>query len=100
MSTRDRQNIGYSTLVLILLAFGAAIMASNSLLRGQRIDLTENQLYTLSSGTRALLTSIEEPINLYLFFSDQQTQNLPSLRSYANRVRETLEEFAAQSEGQ
>ena len=100
MSTRDRQTIGYSTLALILLAFGAAIMASNALLRGVRIDLTENQLYTLSPGTRSLLTSIEEPINLYLFFSDQQTENLPSLRTYANRVRETLEEFAAQSQGQ
>jgi ABC-type uncharacterized transport system involved in gliding motility auxiliary subunit len=99
MSTRDRQTIGYSTLALILLAFGAAIMASNALLRGVRIDLTENQLYTLSPGTRSLLTSIEEPINLYLFFSDQQTENLPSLRTYANRVRETLEEFAAQSQG-
>jgi ABC-type uncharacterized transport system involved in gliding motility auxiliary subunit len=99
MSTRDRQTIGYSTLALILLAFGAAIMASNALLRGLRIDLTENQLYTLSPGTRSLLTNIEEPINLYLFFSDQQTENLPSLRTYANRVRETLEEFAAQSQG-
>ncbi|HLF09755.1 MAG TPA: Gldg family protein, partial [Gammaproteobacteria bacterium] len=100
MSTRDRQRIGYSTLLLLVLAFGAAVMASNALFRGLRIDLTENRLYTLSPGTRALLTSIEEPINLYLFFSDQETENLPSLRSYATRVRETLEEFAAESQGQ
>jgi ABC-type uncharacterized transport system involved in gliding motility auxiliary subunit len=99
MSARERQRIGYSTLALLLLAFGAAVMASNALLRGFRIDLTENQLYTLAPGTRSLLGSIEEPINLYLFFSDQETENLPALRTYANRVIELLEEFVAQSDG-
>jgi ABC-type uncharacterized transport system involved in gliding motility auxiliary subunit len=99
MSARDRQRIGYSTLALLLVAFGAAVMASNALLRGFRIDLTENQLYTLAPGTRSLLSSIEEPINLYLFFSDQSTENLPALRTYANRVTELLEEFVAHSDG-
>jgi len=42
MSTRARQRIGYSTLVLMLLAFIVAVMASNVLLRGWRIDLTNN----------------------------------------------------------
>jgi ABC-type uncharacterized transport system involved in gliding motility auxiliary subunit len=95
MSTRARQRIGYSTLVVLLLALGAAVMASNVLLRGWRIDLTENELYTLSAGTRKVLESIDEPINLYLFFSSQETQNLPALRAYANRVTETLQEFVA-----
>src|SRR5262245_8348365 len=95
MSSRARQTVGYSTLVILLLALVAAVMASNVLLRGWRIDLTENQLYTLSPGTRKLLASIEEPINLYLFFSSQETENLPALRAYANRVTETLEEFVA-----
>ncbi len=95
MSTRVRQRIGYSTLVLMLLAFIVAVMASNVLLRGWRIDLTKNQLYTLSAGTRKVLQKIDEPINLYLFFSNQETQGLPALRAYANRVTETLQEFAA-----
>jgi ABC-type uncharacterized transport system involved in gliding motility auxiliary subunit len=95
MSTLARQRIGYSTLVLMLLAFIVAVMASNVLLRGFRLDLTKNQLYTLSPGTRKVLQKIDEPINLYLFFSNQETQSLPALRAYANRVTETLEEFAA-----
>jgi ABC-type uncharacterized transport system involved in gliding motility auxiliary subunit len=95
MSTRVRQRIGYSTLVLMLLAFIVAVMATNVLLRGWRIDLTKNQLYTLSPGTRKVLQKIDEPINLYLFFSNQETQGLPALRAYASRVTETLQEFAA-----
>ncbi len=95
MSTRSRQRIGYSTLVLMFIAFIVAVMVSNVLLRGLRIDLTQNQLYTLSPGTRKVLQKIEEPINLYLFFSNQDTQTLPALRAYANRVTETLQEFTA-----
>lgn len=95
MTISARKKIGYSTIVVALLAFGAAVMASSVLLRGWRVDLTENNLYTLAPGTRSLLGSIEEPINLYLFFSDESSENLPALRSYATRVRETLEEFAA-----
>src|SRR5215467_10898867 len=83
MSARIRQRIGYSTLVLMFLAFIAAVMASNVLLR----------------GTRKVLQKIDEPINLYLFFSNQETQSLPALRAYANRVTETLEEFAASAKG-
>jgi ABC-type uncharacterized transport system involved in gliding motility auxiliary subunit len=97
MSARTRQRLGYSTLVVLLLAFGAAVMASNVLLRGLRIDLTENNIYTLAPGTRAVLRGIEEPINLYLFFSDQSTKNLPALRAYEKRVQETLERFAAEA---
>jgi gliding motility-associatede transport system auxiliary component len=99
MSTRARQRIGYSTLVLMLLAFIVAVMASNVLLRGWRMDLTNNQLYTLSAGTRKVLQKIDEPINLYLFFSNQETQGLPALRAYATRVTETLQEFAANAKG-
>jgi ABC-type uncharacterized transport system involved in gliding motility auxiliary subunit len=97
MSARARQRIGYSTLVLLLLAFGAAVMASNVLLRGLRLDLTENRIYTLAPGTRAVLRGIAEPINLYLFFSDQSTKNLPALRAYEKRVQETLERFVAEA---
>ena len=95
MTTRARQRIGYTTLVLMFVAFIVAVMASNVLLRGWRIDLTKNQLYTLSPGTRKVLQKIDEPIDLYLFFSNQETQSLPALRAYASRVTETLEEFAA-----
>lgn len=99
MSTRTQTRFSATTLVLIAVAFLAATMVSNLLFRGVRIDLTENQLYTLSEGTKRILGSIEEPINLYFFFSDQATATAPSLRDYANRVREMLNEFANASRG-
>jgi ABC-type uncharacterized transport system involved in gliding motility auxiliary subunit len=99
MTIRQQRNIGVIALVLLGLGFLAAIVASNTLLRGLRIDLTENRLYTISAGTQRVLESIDEPINLYFFFSDQGTADIPFLRSYSTRVREMLEEFVAQSDG-
>jgi ABC-type uncharacterized transport system involved in gliding motility auxiliary subunit len=40
-------------LVILLLAFFAAVMASITLLSGLRIDITQNKLYTLAPGTRS-----------------------------------------------
>ena len=95
MSAQSRKTFGYATLALIALGFVVAVVATNVWLRGVRIDLTENDLYTLGDGTQAVLDGIEEPINLYLFFSDEATATLPTLRAYATRVREMLEEFEA-----
>ena len=73
--------------------FFALMILNNELLRGMRIDLTANKLYTLSEGTRSILGQIQEPINLYLFFSEKETESLPQTRSYYERVREVLEEY-------
>lgn len=99
MSGAGRRKIGYSTLALLALVFIAAVMASNTLLRGVRIDLTENALYTLSPGTRSLLANLEEPVNLYLFFSDSAASDIPVFQTYATRVQEMLEEMAARADG-
>jgi ABC-type uncharacterized transport system involved in gliding motility auxiliary subunit len=99
MSTRKQQRLSASSLVLLGIAFIVAVSISNQVFRGWRIDLTENNLYTLSDGTRNMLGKIEEPINLYLYFSDQASAAMPSLRAYADRVREMLDEFENESDG-
>ncbi|MCY3731673.1 MAG: Gldg family protein [Rhodospirillaceae bacterium] len=95
MTTRQQRRIGGASLVLLGLVFIAAVTANNTLLTGLRFDLTENDLYTISPGTRALLTTIQEPINLYFFFSDSETADIVPLRNFATRVQELLEEFEA-----
>jgi ABC-type uncharacterized transport system involved in gliding motility auxiliary subunit len=99
MDTTSQRRLTSTSLLLLALAFIAAVIVSNQLFKGWRIDLSENNLYTLSDGTRRVLEKVEEPINLYFYFSDQATENLPSLRGYANRVRELLEEFEAAAGG-
>ncbi len=99
MGTQSQRRLSSTSLLLLALAFIAAVIVSNLLFRGWRIDLTENNLYTLSEGTQRILGKIDEPINLYFYYSNEATKNLPGIRGYANRVRELLEEFEAEAEG-
>jgi ABC-type uncharacterized transport system involved in gliding motility auxiliary subunit len=93
MSSAKRKQFAYGSLAVILFGFIAAVIAGNSLLRGVKLDLTENRLYTLADGTRSLLRNLEEPINLYYFFSNRSSEDVQTLRSYATRVEEMLVEF-------
>ncbi len=86
-------------LLLLAVLFLALTMISGSLFRGARLDLTENSLYTLSDGTKNILSSIEEPLQVQLYFSEDASSDLPQLRSYYRRVRELLEEFKQRSGG-
>ena len=97
--TFNRKTLSGGALVILIVLFIALMLVVNVLFRGARVDLTENNLYTLSSGSQEILAKLDEPINLYLFYSDKGTQNLPQLRTYATRVRELLEEMAARSHG-
>ena len=99
MSTRKQQRLSGSSLLLLALAFIAAVIISNQVFKGWRIDLTDNNLYTLSDGTRRILDNIDEPINLYFYYSDQATATIPTLRGYANRVRELLQEMENAANG-
>ncbi len=86
-------------LLVLLLAFVAFNMASNVLLPGARLDLTEQNLYTISEGTERILEDLEEPINLYFFFSDRASKDMVILRNYARRVEEMLREYERVADG-
>jgi ABC-type uncharacterized transport system involved in gliding motility auxiliary subunit len=90
---------GGMALLALALLFIAITVLANYALRGWRLDLTENRLYTTAPGTDRILKGIKEPINLYFFFSEKTANQLPQLKSYGIRVRELLEELAARSNG-
>ncbi len=93
------KTISYSGLIILAVLFVLVNMISGNLFKSTRVDLTEDKLYTLSPGTLNILKSIQEPVTLHYFFSDQVSQEIPQLRIYANRVRELLQEYAQLSNG-
>jgi ABC-type uncharacterized transport system involved in gliding motility auxiliary subunit len=95
----NRKTFSRFGLVTVAALLVLGISVSNALLQGFRLDLTQNKLYTLSEGTEKILENIEEPVNLYFFYSDRATANIPQLRTYAGRIRETLQEFVQHSNG-
>lgn len=86
-------------LLLIAVAFLAFNMLSALSLGNARLDLTEQKLYTISAGTERILGELDEPINLYFFYSDKAARDLPVLRNYAQRVEEMLKAYERAADG-
>jgi ABC-type uncharacterized transport system involved in gliding motility auxiliary subunit len=89
---------GLGILAALLLAVGLNLLAERLLPR-LRVDLTEQRLYTLSEGTRQLLGGLRDPVTLRLFYSRRLGAEIPSYGAYADRVREMLNEYVANSRG-
>lgn len=89
---------GGALLALALLLIGLTVLFEHAL-RGWRLDLTANHLYTTAPGTDRILKSLKEPINLYFFYSEKPASQMPDIATYGVRVREFLEEIAARSGG-
>ncbi len=63
------------------------------------VDLTRNHIYTLSAGTRQILSDLKDPVTLRLFYSRRLGATVPVYGAYADHVREMLQEYAAASHG-
>ena len=79
--------VGLVALFLILVAVNFLVSRVPA-----RIDLTEGNLYTLSPGTRKILSNLQAPVKLKLYVS--QGESVPvQLRGFAQRVEDVVREF-------
>ncbi|NQV99440.1 MAG: Gldg family protein [Rhodospirillales bacterium] len=88
--------IGLGLAVVLLLAIN---IFSNATFKALQLDLTEGQLFTLSDGTRKVLATIDEPINVRLFFSKSLGDASPQHATYFKRVKELLGQYEKISGG-
>lgn len=86
-------------LVLIAVAFVGFNVLSHGLFKNTQLDFTEQKLYTLSKGTKQLLSELKEPISLQYFYSNKATRDVPMLRNYAQRVEELLDAYVRMADG-
>ena len=90
----------FSPAGLVAIAFALILgVAVISLLPGLRIDLTEDQLYTLSEGSRKIVANLEQPHQLMFFYSESAAEDEPQIRAYGTRVQELLREMVMASNG-
>jgi len=87
-------------LALALLIVIAVNAVAGRWLSGVRLDLTQDGLNTFSTGTRAVLDSLDEPVRVSLYASTESIADIPDLRAHAIRVEEYLRELADRSNGQ
>ncbi|MGH8226440.1 MAG: Gldg family protein [Steroidobacteraceae bacterium] len=91
--------LGGGALIALALIFAGITILLNRAVRGWRIDLTQNHIYTLAPGTDRILAGLKEPINLYYYYSAAAAEQYPQIKTYADRVQNFLEEIARRSNG-
>jgi ABC-type uncharacterized transport system involved in gliding motility auxiliary subunit len=92
MKLKKYEHVLYSAVGLVVLLL--LLVAVNFLVSRvpARIDLTEGNLYTLSEGTKKILSELQSPVKVKLYVS--QGESVPvQLRSFAQRVEDTVREF-------
>ncbi|MFZ1991785.1 MAG: GldG family protein [Alphaproteobacteria bacterium] len=94
-----RRGAALLSILLLIVSFIALNVASSALFRSVHLDLTANQLYTLSPGTKRLLSKLREPITLRLYFSEKLSADYQQINSYGQRVRDLLQQFADYAHG-
>jgi len=89
--------------VLVLVIAFSGISICQDLGRRWKVDVTDQQLYTLSDGTKAILGRLNQPIKVRLFYAKTAAMKGPDQIRYFNNyyefVRALLEEYVAASKG-
>jgi len=63
-----------------------------------RVDLTEEKAYTLSEGTKKILSKLDTPVKIRFYFSRGEETPV-FFKNYAQRVEDLLQEFKQVSKG-
>ena len=63
--------------VVLAIFLFALVNVAVSTLSNYRVDLTQDQLFTLSDGTKKIIRDIKEPITLGYYFSSRLGKEIP-----------------------
>lgn len=89
--------------IFVLTITFSIISITQSVGKHLKIDVTEQKLYTLSDGTKAILAKLNQPITLKLYYARTAAMKGPDQIQYFNNyydfVRALLEEYVAASKG-
>ena len=99
LARMDRAAVSVAAIILAIVLFLSVNLFSALTFASQRMDLTEDRLFTLSDSTRAVVTALEEPVTVRLYQSRDLLEAAPQLNVYADRVNELLRAYADMSDG-
>src|SRR3954467_4804506 len=99
MKQKKSETLLYSAVgVAVMFVVIIAVNLIASVVRG-RLDMTQDKLYTLSPGTRAILKKVDSPVEVRFYFSESESRVPSADRTYAKQVEDLLDELAEASRG-
>lgn len=85
---------GLGVLLVILVMINVIFSYANL-----RWDATEDRIYSLSEGTKNILSDLEEPVTINFFYSKSSRDFPANLKLYARRVGDMLTEYEQAADG-
>jgi ABC-type uncharacterized transport system involved in gliding motility auxiliary subunit len=96
--TETRRN-ALLTIAAVLVGIVALNTVLDVLVPGLRADLTQDRLYSTSKGVDRTLATLDEPVRIDYYWTQEGSKDQPLIRAHAQRVREYLEELQRRSNG-
>jgi ABC-type uncharacterized transport system involved in gliding motility auxiliary subunit len=87
------------TLPVLAVVYVLLVLSASHWLGSDRIDLTQDHLYTLPPATQDIIDRLRQPLQITLYFSDDASHGLPQLRAYHSRVLNMLGEVVRDAHG-
>ncbi len=92
-----------TAIALIAIITVSAISICQNIGKSMRADITDQRLYTLSEGTKAILGGLNQPIKLKFYYTKTAAMKGPDQIRYFNEyyvfVRALLDEYVAAAKG-
>src|SRR5688572_28818692 len=86
--------VGVAGMFVIVLAVNFIFSAMDV-----RADLTQEKLYTLSDGTKAILRNLDGNVEVRFYCTQGEKTMPPQLKAYAQRVEDLLDEYKQLAKG-
>lgn len=87
------------SVLVAVIVFSVLNLANVRFLPTLQVDLTEQGLYTLSNGSKKILSELEEPIALKFYATTASLVKIPGIQSFMDRVDGLLREYERRSGG-
>ncbi len=90
-------------IILVLVITFCAISICQNIGKSLKVDVTEQNLYTLSDGTKAILDKLNQPVKVKLYYAKtaalKGSDQIQYFNNYYQFVKALLEEYASEAKG-
>ena len=98
-SRLDRKTLAWGAIALGAILLLSVNLLSSLLFKNVKADLTQDRLFTISDGTKRVLSKMDEPVNVRLYYTKKLGEVAPLYGKYFERVKALLEQYRDLSNG-
>lgn len=95
----NKRTLGWIGIALAAVTLLSVNLIAGTAFRSWQTDVTEDSLYTITDRTKRVLSRIEEPLDIKVYYTTSLGDQAPQISSYFRRIRALLERYRDLSGG-